>query len=351
MSWAVQAAKATAGAAEAIDDNPPERRAAFGYDSYLGMAQLDAHIPYQGCQRQPGRRNRTGFECLQSSHRKTSDFSGKSFQFPLKLAWRVFRGSYEFDAASFNAPMAQQLLDKMNAFLTPGRIALQPARRLIQNHDQSLGPSVDRAQKHPGRDQGQTRHAQGEDIRRVVKGFIFSFLAGKCDDPGLKAGFSIEAATGSRTGNPFEIRLTTRGSELRAVLINRSSSEQKLLHSAHLQAATLELISPTGSRHAPYDSRRIMKYDTTPYCHLFQTLAPGKKLELGSVPFRQARDGFAGQWGPFNFEELPAGDYQARVTWLSERAQCVDESPRQTRKLPSVWRGIVHSNPVTLHLQ
>jgi hypothetical protein len=27
-----------------------------------------------------------------------------------------------------------------------------------------------------------------------VKGFIFPFIAGKCDDPGLKAGFSIEQA-------------------------------------------------------------------------------------------------------------------------------------------------------------
>jgi hypothetical protein len=106
----------------------------------------------------------------------------------------AFRGSYEFHAASFNAPIAQQLLNKKNAFLTPSRIALQPARRLTQNHDQSLGPSVDRAQKYPGRDQGQTGDAQGEDICRVVKGFISPFLAGECDDPGLMAGFAIEQA-------------------------------------------------------------------------------------------------------------------------------------------------------------
>jgi hypothetical protein len=165
-----------------------------------------------------------------------------------------------------------------------------------------------------------------------------------------QAGDSIEWRTGSRTGNPFEIRLAASGSDLKAVLVNRSTAEQRLLHDAHLQATTLELVPSTGIGPKPYDSRLIMKYDATPYCQLFQTLPPGKKLELGSARFGKSRDGYAGQWGPFNFEEVPAGDYQARVTWHSERAQCFDESTRQMRKLPSVWRGMVRSNQVTLHL-
>jgi hypothetical protein len=165
-----------------------------------------------------------------------------------------------------------------------------------------------------------------------------------------QAGDSIEWRTGSRTGNPFEIRLTTHGSGLKAVLINRSSKEQRLLHSTQLQAAKLELVSATSSGPKPYDSRLIMKSDTKPYCQLFQTLPPGKKLDFGSVTFQKSRDGFAGQWGPFNFEEVPAGDYQVRVTWHSERAQCYDESTRQMLKLPSVWMGLVRSNQVTLHL-
>ena len=135
------------------------------------------------------------------------------------------------------------------------------------------------------------------------------------------------------------------------MLVNRSSSRQVLLHNANLQMSTLALVSATGSPQKPYDSRMIRKCDTTPYCRLFLTLLPGTKLVLGSVRFQKLRDGFAGQWGPFNFEELPAGDYQAKVTWHSERAQCFDESTRQMRKLGSVWRGIVHSNQVTLHLR
>ena len=165
-----------------------------------------------------------------------------------------------------------------------------------------------------------------------------------------QAGDSIEWRTGSKTGNPFEIRLTASGPELKAVLLNRSSAGQTLLHDIHLQAATLELVSSTSIGPKPYDSRMIMKFDSKPYCQLFQTLPPRKKLELGSVHFQKSRDGYAGQWGPFNFEEVPAGDYQARVTWHTERAQCFDESTRQMRKLPSVWRGMVRSNQVTLHL-
>jgi hypothetical protein len=165
-----------------------------------------------------------------------------------------------------------------------------------------------------------------------------------------QAGESIEWRTGSKTGNPFEIRLTASGTELKAVLVNRSSAEQSLLHDAHLQMATLELVSSTNNRPKPYDSRLIMKYDNTPYCQLFRTLAPGKKLEVASVRFKKSREGYAGQWGPFNFDEVPSGDYQARVTWNSERAQCLDENTRQMRRLPTVWKGLVRSNQVTLHL-
>jgi len=164
-------------------------------------------------------------------------------------------------------------------------------------------------------------------------------------------GFSFEAKTGKRTGNPFEIRLISNGSDLKAVLVNLSRVPQKLLDDPHLQASTLELISSTGREHKPYDSRRIMKYDTTPYCGLFQPLAPGKKLVLESVRFRKLRDGYAAAWGPFNFEEIPPGDYRAVVTWRNERARCVDEGTRRMRTLPTVWQGFVRSNEVTLHLR
>lgn len=186
-------------------------------------------------------------------------------------------------------------------------------------------------------------------LRQAALGALLACGLG-CGTAGLP-GESIEADTGLKTGNPFEIRLSASRAELRAVLVNRASSEQRLLHEPHLQASTLELISATGSQHKPYDSRMLKKLDTTPYCYLFQALGSGKKRALGSARFSRARDGYTGQWGPFSFDELPAGEYRARVIWHSERAQCHDPSTRQTRKLPSVWRGIVRSNQVTLRLR
>jgi hypothetical protein len=166
-----------------------------------------------------------------------------------------------------------------------------------------------------------------------------------------KRGFSIEATSGKRTGNPLEIHLIASDSLLKAVLVNRSSSEQKLLCGPRLQASTLELFSTTtGSRPKPYDSRKIGKFDATPYCHLFQTIEAGKKMLLAAVHFRKSRDGYSGAWGPFNFDELPPGDYQARVTWLSERSQCLDDGTGKMSRLPSIWRGVIQSNQVTLHL-
>jgi hypothetical protein len=199
-------------------------------------------------------------------------------------------------------------------------------------------------------------------LRRAALGVLLLSGLGCAGTQG-QPGFSIEANTGSKTGNPFEIRLSVKGSELKAVLINRTLFEQRLLVDAQLQATTLELVSATGSLQKPYDSRMIQKNDNTPYCQLFQTLAPGKKLELGAVRFQKSRDGYRGAWGPFHFDELPAGEYQARITWQSERSQCLDESTRRMRQLPTatkglvrtteplIWRGIVRSNQLTLRLR
>jgi len=186
--------------------------------------------------------------------------------------------------------------------------------------------------------------------RRAALGVLL-LLFPACATPQGQGGESIEWKTGSKTGNPFEIRLTVSGSELKALLVNLSKAEQMLVHDTYLQASVLELVPSNAGQHKPYDSRMIKKYDATPYCRLFLTLAPGKKLVLGSVRFKKSRDGYAGDWGPFHFDEMPAGDYRAQVTWQNERTQCLDEDTRQMRKFPSLWRGRVLSNQVTLRLE
>jgi hypothetical protein len=176
------------------------------------------------------------------------------------------------------------------------------------------------------------------------------FAAASCASFHGQPGYAIEASTGSKTGNPFEIRLTGSGDELRAVFINKSSTEQKLLYDPNIQASALELVPAIGSRPKPYDSRLIKKVDNTPYCYLFMTLAPGKKLVFVSGRFRKTRDGYAGQWGPFNFDEVAPGKYTARVIWTSEREQCFDQSTGKMRKLPGIWKGLVWSNEAELRL-
>jgi hypothetical protein len=187
-------------------------------------------------------------------------------------------------------------------------------------------------------------------LRKAALGAVLLGGFACATTPGLP-GDSIEATTGKRTGNPFEINLTASGAKLKAAIVNRGALDQQLLHDPNLQASTLEIISATGSPHKPYDSRLIKKFDTTPYCQLFQRLSRGKKLELGTARFQKSRDGYTGQWGPFNFDEVPPGDYLVRVVWNSDRTQCFDESTRQMRKLPSLWRGVVRSNQVTLRLR
>jgi hypothetical protein len=179
----------------------------------------------------------------------------------------------------------------------------------------------------------------------------FSLLSGlACATARSTAGDSIEWRTGDKTGNPLEIQLTGNGTDLKATMLNRSKSKQVVLHDVNLQASTLEMLAANGMPAKHYDSRMIMKVDNKPYCQLFQTVAPGKKLELWTAQFRKSRDGYTGQWGPFNFDELPAGEYRVRVIWHSDRGQCLDESTGKMRALPSVWRGMVRSNQVTLQL-
>jgi len=187
-------------------------------------------------------------------------------------------------------------------------------------------------------------------LRKTMLGMVLVCCVA-CATPKGLPGDSIEASTGKRTGNPFEIRLTAKGAELKAVIeVSRKTTEKWVLHDMHLQPSRLELISSTGTVRKPYDSRMIKKFDTTPYCRLFWEVAPGKSLDFWSVRFQKSRDGYKGQWGPFHFDELPADDYRARVIWTSNRTQCFDENTGQTRKLLS-WKGRVRSNQVFLHLR
>lgn len=150
----------------------------------------------------------------------------------------------------------------------------------------------------------------------------------------------------------LEIKLSSdKGSTLRAVLLNHSRVSQNILHDPLLQPSRLDLIGPKGERIEPFDSRSIMKYDATIYCSRFKQLAPGSEIELHSIRFKRAGQGFAATWGPYEFEKLTAGAYTALVVWESAADTCMNEETRQLQRLPSVWLGRLESNEVSLRLR
>jgi hypothetical protein len=151
--------------------------------------------------------------------------------------------------------------------------------------------------------------------------------------------------------NPFDIRLSGNGPELKAVLVNRSPVPRWALCDGELQPSRLEIVSASGKRVKAFDSRAIMKYDNTVHCRLFKSIPAGRDIEIGSARFKNSGHGFEANWGPFHFENLPAGDYKVRVVWASEFEQCFDEDTKQERKMPNVWIGRVQSNEVTLQLR
>jgi len=150
----------------------------------------------------------------------------------------------------------------------------------------------------------------------------------------------------------FEIKLSSdKGPTLRAVLVNHSQVSQTILHHHLLQPSRLDLVGQRNMRIEPFDSRSIKKYDATIYCGYFKSLAPGKEIELGSIRFKRAGQIFTANWGPYEFEELIAGTYTARVIWESAANTCVDEDTGQLRRLPTVWQGQLISNEVNLQLR
>ena len=151
--------------------------------------------------------------------------------------------------------------------------------------------------------------------------------------------------------DPFEIRLSGNGPELKAMLVNRSSVPRSALCDGELQPSRLEIVSSTGKRVKAFDSRSIMKYDNTVHCRLFKSVQPGRDLEMGAVKFKKSGEGFEASWGPYRFETVPAGEYKARVIWTSEFDTCFDEETEQQRKLANVWLGRIQSNEVTLLLR
>jgi hypothetical protein len=151
---------------------------------------------------------------------------------------------------------------------------------------------------------------------------------------------------------PFAISLGASGKTgLEARLHNVSDHSRTYLHESHLQACRLELVDASGNAVPSFDTRTIMKFDNTVYQHSFQTLEPGGKVLLHEVHFAEEEEGmYVAAWGPHRFESVPAGTYEATVSWTSKETAYLDEETRESHTVDGLWTGTVTSAAVTLVL-
>jgi hypothetical protein len=202
-------------------------------------------------------------------------------------------------------------------------------------------------------------------VNRSARGFPAPFLLAAicvatalgcnhvCASPSAQVGRDEQRTKETRMNShqPFEIELTCSGVELKATLINRSRAAIPVIQSEDLQPSQLSLTSSDGKQQPFFDERSLMKYDNTPYCHLFASLAPGQRLDLESARFKKSAGKYATAWGPYSFDNLVPGDYRAQVTWRGLFDECFDEDTQKPRKIPGAWTGEVQSNEVKLRLK
>ena len=148
----------------------------------------------------------------------------------------------------------------------------------------------------------------------------------------------------------LELRLV-KGPGLAGRLLNHSAAARPVLHDLRLQPSRVILVTAAGDTLEPFDRRSLMKFDGTLSCQSFHPLAPGAALDLGEARFIHADGGWSLTWGPFEYEDLPAGRYTACLAWTSVAADCQETRAAEPRPVPGVWLGTVASNAVEVTLE
>jgi hypothetical protein len=166
------------------------------------------------------------------------------------------------------------------------------------------------------------------------------------------AGVAPAVASGSAEvgmAAPFAVELDLSGTTLRATLRNRSGSGQGVLHDRLRQPSRLRL-SGSGGEVESFDTRSVMKFDNSVEPDDYARLDAGAGLPLGEASFERRGSGWAIRWGPFEFEDLPAGKYRAQVEFESARDDAVDPESGEPTRVSGVWLGRVESPPVDVSL-
>jgi hypothetical protein len=149
--------------------------------------------------------------------------------------------------------------------------------------------------------------------------------------------------------SPWELRLSLAdGVTLRAVLHNRTKTEQTYLYDSKLQPSELILTAPSGAPIKPFDTRARAKFDNTVYREMYLRAAPGADVTLTEAAVDSER---RLRWGPYLFTNLSAGVYHAEAVWHSETNQYYDPKSKRTGVLKDVWMGTVTSNTVEIGIR
>jgi hypothetical protein len=172
------------------------------------------------------------------------------------------------------------------------------------------------------------------------------------------AGCAAQSAGGPAAPSPapvaagpaFEIQLTASpGPGVRALLINRSGTEQKVLYLARVQPSRISVFSASKRKIPVTDTRAVQKFDRTVYAGDFETIAPGGSKLLQDERFVKDDSGiYKFRWGPFLYEKLEPGEYKIQITWESE-IDAYQEGGKNV-PMPGIWKGTVKSNAITVAL-
>ena len=136
------------------------------------------------------------------------------------------------------------------------------------------------------------------------------------------------------------------GLALTLTLSNRGPAPRTILHSANLQPSKLLLRHGSGSGIEPvaFDERTRRKFDRTVRRAMFTTLAPGATLELGREQFVKVGNSYQLRWGPFVYQQIPAGNCKVSALFLSAIVEATDAP------VSGAWKGSITSNEVMVAL-
>jgi hypothetical protein len=201
-----------------------------------------------------------------------------------------------------------------------------------------------------GGGRGARRTKRGRGVRRAALALLVAVAFGCEPSAGVRCAAVAAGSPEVTADAPFAIELVLVGSaSLRASLRNRSTSAQRVLHDPLRQPSRLLLRGP-GGEVPSFDTRSVMKFDNTVETEDYAVLEPGGSVPLGEASFERSGIGWRIRWGPFEFEDLRAGAYEARVAFSSERADAVDPESGEAARVTGVWLGRVESPAVRVTL-